>query len=183
MKAINVKLTNWPKHMRGREITTYIYKYDPRLNSGEPFSLFSDNNTQLNSNETKKVIYKKDDEEDNKFIFTFIQLAENELFKKGIKIHGCADGDLWLGNFSSLRNEAYIPIGGNFAYPPNSYGWNASHQKIPFSWFEIWCLRKQINSTYYSKIRNTIVILLFFVISLLLLLFSLFFYKNYSNFD
>lgn len=175
MKAINIKLISWPKNMTGREVTVYIYKYDSRLNSGQPFTLFSDENTQLNSNEVKKVIYKKEDEEDNEFIFSFIKLAEKELFKNGIKIQGCADGDLWLGNYSSLRNEAYVYINDNPTYPPNSYGWNAAKQKVPFSWFEIWKLRSQINSFTYAKIKNRIIVILFFVISIFILIFVVFF--------
>lgn len=169
MKAINIKLSDWPKKMSGREVTVYIYKYDERLNSGEPFSLFSDGNTQLNSNEIKKVVYKKEDEEDNEFIFTFIQLADKELLKKGIKIHGCADGDLWLGNFSSLRNEAYIPIDGTPTYPPNENGWNAAQQKMPFTWFEIWKLRRKINSLHYSEIKNRFMLFVSFIIAFLMI--------------
>ena len=84
-------------------------------------------------------------------------------------------GDLWLGNFSSLRNEAYIYINGNPTYPPNSYGWNAAKQKMPFSWFEIWNLRRKINGVHYANLWNKIKIILFVVVALLILIFATFF--------
>ena len=50
--------------------------------------------------------------------------------KENIKIQGCAIGDLPLGHYLSLRNEAFVlhstKEGNLLEYPYNSDSWNAA---------------------------------------------------------
>ena len=49
-----------------------------------------------------------------------------------IKENGVAPGDLALGKYVSLRNEAFVKNEtGSYIYPPNNKGWNPLNQKIP----------------------------------------------------
>ena len=76
----------------------------------------------------------------------FVARAERELAAAGVRNRGCADGDLSLGTYASLRNEAFVParaawalpsswmgidqgcaqVEGQYVYPPNVAGYNAA---------------------------------------------------------
>lgn len=51
-----------------------------------------------------------------------------------IESNGLAAGDLKIGKYISLRNEAFIKgKSSEHIYPPNQHGWNAAEHEIPFS--------------------------------------------------
>lgn len=131
MKAKTHPPHEWPKHMHGREITVYVPVPCP------PLGLTKQNVTS------------------NKFWRIFIQRCENDLNKAQIGRRPIAEGDLPLGRYSSLRNEAFIaktpdinleedcwegydkqlaissPKVIQYIYPPNSLGYNAAQHDIP----------------------------------------------------
>jgi hypothetical protein len=48
--------------------------------------------------------------------------------------NGLADGDLRIGKYVSLRNEAFVlSEKGEHIYPPNNAGWNGAEHEIPLS--------------------------------------------------
>lgn len=51
----------------------------------------------------------------------------------GIRSNGLADGDFKLGQYTSLRNEAFVKSQDNetYIYPPNNAGWNPLNHCIP----------------------------------------------------
>jgi len=63
----------------------------------------------------------------------FAELAERRLLQAGVRSRGIADGDLAIGQLSSIRNEAFVvaPPHKDFVYPPNETGWNAAGQLCP----------------------------------------------------
>ena len=79
---------------------------------------------------------------DPAFWRNFVTDAEQALWVAGIASHGgTAEGDVPLGRYASLRNEAFIqgremredgrtgpPT---FIYPPNEAGWNAAGHPTP----------------------------------------------------
>ena len=93
MKVVYIKLNkNFPEYIAGREITVYIYKYNPILN--ETINEIDDIN-EKNENIKKKIIYYKDDEDDFNFWYDFLIDVENKLKNNKIKKrkeNGCADG-------------------------------------------------------------------------------------------
>lgn len=117
----------WPQHMYGREITVYMYTHQ------DIYTLLSGN--ALFAREKYSA----------GFWFDFINAAELQLKKAGIRSRGTADGDRALGNYVSIRNESYIEVdaswrqitnqcvvsGRRFCYPPNCAGYNASNYKDP----------------------------------------------------
>jgi hypothetical protein len=81
-------------------------------------------------------------ERDASFWDSFVSDAEHLLEDAGIESHGgTANGDLPLGCYASLRNEAFVlgtekmPDGTKgqpaFIYPPNETGWNAAGHVPP----------------------------------------------------
>ena len=67
----------------------------------------------------------------------FIEETENRLRINGVKSRGCAEGDLALGEYASIRNEAYVKWvttvndRGELLYPPNAAGFNAAGHFLP----------------------------------------------------
>ena len=56
------------------------------------------------------------------------------LWSHEIASNGLASGDLKIGNYVSLRNEAFVlNEEGNYIYPRNSDGWNPLNQQHPFN--------------------------------------------------
>ncbi len=166
MKAM---LTNgeWPSHMKGREITVYIYRYydiaqcrtireyvgkglfiHHDIDDAREEQYRADNFMEFNSQHAASTPSNshhpfhmfdlgKNDEEDVRFYARWIGEVERILLDNGIETNdGCADGDLPIGTYSSLRNEAFVPcahlrpqtrdIDERFIYPPNDAGWNAA---------------------------------------------------------
>ncbi len=174
MKAINTNLQkNWPKDMFGREITVYIYQYTKELNETEKgVEITSDNNKDI-----KYFYYNKNEEENYDFWFNFLVEAEKELKANNIKCKksdGCADGDLYIGKYSSLRNESFVYDNNTSQqeYPTNDKGWNYNKQKKPFSWVEIYKLRKKLRNedNIYLKLYEKKYIILSFAILIFFLL-------------
>merc|ERR1711957_843202 len=106
--------TSTPK---GREITIYIMKYDNAYDNSEIREM------------NEFGIY---DEHSEDFWLDFINSVEKELKESDIKSNNLARGDLKIGVYASLRNEAYVKIGTENFYPPDNYGWNSTNKKIPF---------------------------------------------------
>lgn len=96
---------------RGREITLYIFQYDPVYNSD--FDLL--------------------DERSENFWYDVFVTIEETLARHNIREAGCAIGDLKLGRYVSLRNEAYVMYGDNWEYPRDYSGWNAANHRTPFN--------------------------------------------------
>lgn len=149
---------NWPDHMKGREITIYLYRYydlnryrtiREYVGNGlfvnhsidDPNDFYSSTNlmefNNVTSNPFDTFELSKDDEEDLSFYRPWIEKVEQILSENGIETNdGCAKGDLPIGKYSSLRNEAFVPcshlrpdaydLDEKFIYPPNDAGWNAA---------------------------------------------------------
>ena len=140
MKAYNINLCT--EIQEGREITLYIYTFDKRLNE-EPVEIeVEDENGKLNK---IKYIFRKDEEKNFKFYLDLLIDIENQFKKLKIKKrieNACAYGDLWLGDYASLRNEAFCKgVNEGYIYPPNNRGWNSLKQKMPFNWINIFRIR------------------------------------------
>ena len=177
MKAFNINLEGYslPKDMDGREITIYIYQFNELLNNKNKPIEIKDVNAK-NEEIIVTYFFKKNDEEKFNFWYEFLIDIENKLKNAKIrkkKLNGAADGDLWLGNYSSLRNEAFCDDG---IYPPNHRGWNSANQKKPFNWYQIFMIRY---SLVYKEllIKNKI-----YFISFILLFIIIILYKNFNIF-
>lgn len=173
MKAYNIKLCH--EMQKGREITLYIYTFDERYNE-EPVEIEIKDE---NNNPTKiKYIFTKKEEKNFKFYYDLIIDIEKQLFAQKIEKtveNGCAEGDLWIGKYTSLRNEAFCKgENGGFIYPPNDKGWNAYKKKLPFSWINILRLR-------YALVYKEKPFLLFYF-SLIILIIALAIYIFYNNY-
>ena len=180
MKVVNIKLNkNFPKHMSGREITVYIYRYSPKLNEDiNEIDDINENNEEIK----KRIIYTKDDEDNFKFWYEFLIDVENKLKKDNIqkrKDNGCADGDLYLGEYTSLRNESFTfdPISKVYEFPPNNRGWNGNNQKIPFSKIQIYKIKKSLLNKN-NFILNNIIESKFYILSFCILILIILFYKK-----
>jgi hypothetical protein len=108
---------------KGREITIYIYKYV------EEYSTKSEIGTEYFLNYS--------DEHSENFWNSFFNKIEKVLSENKISSNGLAKGDKRLGEYVSIRNEAYIKITHQNDvedhYPPDEYGWNAANQTHPFN--------------------------------------------------
>lgn len=174
MKAININLNkNFPEFMSGREITVYIYQYDPKLNENKNNTNEIEYENEKKEKVAKKVIYSKEEEENFNFWYEFLFDVEEKLKKANIKKQkpkGCAEGDLYLGKYTSLRNESFIYD----EYPPNETGWNARKQNVPFSSIQIYKIRKKLLN------EESVVLIMneykFYIISLFVLAISLLLY-------
>lgn len=169
MKVISIKNNNqWSDNMKGREITVYIYKYDPSLNGPDGKGIIY--------GDDEYFVYKKEEEEPNKFWFDFVVSVEEEFIKEKIEqryIDHCADGDLWIGKYASLRNEAYTLVKDEYEYPLNDSGWNAVKQTKPFTWIEIYWLRYQCYCLRNKKAHYYSLSFLMLIISIILVIIKL----------
>ena len=165
-KAYNINLAT--KIQQGREITLYIYTYNEKLND-EPEEL----EVEDEKGEKQKITYIFRKNEERKFKFYYDLLIDIEKQLNGMKIkktieNGAAVGDLWLGKYSSLRNEAYCKDkNGILVYPPNDKGFNSAKQKMPFSWYQIFKIRYAL---VYKESRSS-----FFIVSFIFLMISIIF--------
>lgn len=133
MKVTYAPEQQWSEKQRGREFTVYVYKYVPEYGKGpDP----SRPEWELGK---RHEVHCRDWEE-------FIVRAEMALLRNEIGCRGCADGDLHLGRYASLRNEAYILVtkAGDSGrevitheMPPNSRGWNAAGHRCPLDFVRI----------------------------------------------
>jgi hypothetical protein len=134
--------TSTPK---GREITIYIMKYDKAYD---------------NSNLREIVDFDICDEHSEDFWVDLIRIIEKELKENFIKSNNLANGDLKIGEYTSLRNEAYVFINNENVYPPDEYGWNSTKKKLPFD------LKK------FEKVKKKQNYFLIFLFGLIIILFS-----------
>eukprot|EP00440_Ansanella_granifera_P008362 gb/GFBE01009059.1/.p1 GENE.gb/GFBE01009059.1/~~gb/GFBE01009059.1/.p1 ORF type:complete len:275 (+),score=47.37 gb/GFBE01009059.1/:1-825(+) len=133
MKAISGDaLDSWPEGQRGRELTVYIFQHHAAYDGGGPMM-------GLCPGKEHNFWLGPEFERDSDFWEDFIQEAEVKLAAAGVRSRGCADGDLPLGHYASLRNEAFVlasladPFQAPqyFIYPPNESGWNAAGHSCP----------------------------------------------------
>jgi hypothetical protein len=105
---------------RGREITVYILKYVREY---------------LNSSIAVEYDLSYSDEHSEEYWLNIYKLIEQELENNNIRSNGTAQGDLKLGKYISLRNEAYVFDKEKevHEYPPDSAGWNAAGHRVPFN--------------------------------------------------
>lgn len=131
MKAVaGEALESWPEKQRGREITVYIFQHDQAYEGGGPMvdlcSAGSEHHFWLGP----------EFERDSEFWFQFIDVAESALAAAGVRSRGVAAGDLPLGRYASIRNEAFVvePDQGHLpGYPSNAAGWNAAGHRCPLA--------------------------------------------------
>ncbi|KAL9657569.1 hypothetical protein ABK040_000996 [Willaertia magna] len=118
----------WPEHMKGREITLYIYRY---YNPNDYYFIreyignnsfikhyLNDKNSEFYKNNLLEYVHYNpfdqyeltlQDEEPLQFYWNFIKEAEQLLEKENIRTNGCAQGDLPLGGkYATFRNETCI---------------------------------------------------------------------------
>ncbi|KAH3746134.1 ADP-ribosylation factor 1 [Pelomyxa schiedti] len=132
---------DWPDFQRGRELTLYVLQWHPSLNGIGPISVYD-----CNLNEVS-MQFSEHDQKSPQYLNSLISRIDRSLERAGVMSRGCADGDLPLGKYSSLRNECFvlynvewpIPPGYTpesatklrenpaFIYPPNHCGWNSAH--------------------------------------------------------
>jgi len=132
MKVTYAPSDRWSDIQRGREFTVYIYKHVPEYGEGPDPS-------------KPDWVLTKQHDMPSKCWEEFIVRAERALAENEIRCRGCADGDLHLGRYTSLRNEAYIPRTQTLdekevilhEMPPNSCGWNAAGHKCPIGFSTI----------------------------------------------
>ena len=180
MKAYNINLCK--NIQEGREVTLYIYTFDKRLNE-EPVEIdIDDENGNLNK---IKYVFRKDEEKKIEFYYDLLIDIENQFKKIKLKKrieNSAADGDLWLGEYASLRNEAFCKgKDGEYIYPPNNRGWNSLKQKMPFNWIEIFKIRYALVYKYEpKKFYLVFLIIIVFIISIVYFIFNMF-YKYYNH--
>ena len=174
MKAFNTNLVSENSIPKGREITIYIYTYNEKLNEEpEEFEVEDEKGNKKNV----KFIFTKKDEKNFNFYYNLLIDIEKGLKNANIRQrieNGVAAGDLWLGKYVSLRNEAYWKnVEDDYIYPPDEKGWNSIKQKKPFNWIQIFFIRYSL--VYKNKNKNTL-----FILSSLLLLFILILFYQYN---
>mmetsp|Transcript_14955 Transcript_14955/g.26192 ORF Transcript_14955/g.26192 Transcript_14955/m.26192 type:complete len:268 (+) Transcript_14955:89-892(+) len=133
MKAVaREALGDWPAGQRGRELTVYIFQNHPAYQGGGPMMGLCTKGTEHN------FWLGQEFERDSDFWLQFVREAETALAAAGIRSRGVADGDLALGAYASLRNEAFVlgrDVCGDMMpiYPPNAAGWNAAGHDCPLN--------------------------------------------------
>lgn len=136
MKAYYAPKETWRPGQRGREITVYLYTHHSIYGTGPQPEL-----AELGP----------EHELSSERVSEFVLRAEELLAKHKIRPRGCAAGDLKLGRYSSLRNEAFVAKKQEvspskfttvFEYPSNQAGWNAQGHYCPLNWrrlrFRLW---------------------------------------------
>ncbi|CAJ1344223.1 unnamed protein product, partial [Effrenium voratum] len=127
MKAVAQEaFDSWPAKQRGRELTVYIFQNHAAYAGGGPMMGYcpgSEHNFWLGP----------EFEREAGFWASFVDQAEHLLAAGGIRSRGVAHGDLKLGHYASLRNEAFLfdAASGLYIYPPNSAGWNSAGHACP----------------------------------------------------
>ena len=92
----------------------------------------------------------------------------------GIKSNGLAEGDLKIGKYVSLRNEAFVMSeNGNYIYPPNDVGWNSLSHELPIN---LQKLMKLIEGN--QKIENPSKPMYYFLLPMFFLSFGLWIVKK-----
>lgn len=139
MKAVSGDaLESWPQKQFGRELTVYMFQHSATYGWGGPMTGLCED-CQLHN-----FWLGPEFERDSGFWHQFVQAAEEAFQKAGVESHGLADGDLKLGRYASLRNEAFIPVDGLHVYPPNNAGWNAAGHACPLQLPRIQLMRNSL---------------------------------------
>lgn len=139
MKAVaGEALSSWPASQRGREITVYIFQDHEAYAGGGPMMDLCAKGSE------HRFWLGPEFERDADFWAHFIRIAEAALAAAGVETNGgVAAGDLPLGTYASVRNEAFVlerpdaaVRGGRrspllYVYPPNFEGWNAAGHSCP----------------------------------------------------
>ena len=165
MKAVAPEqCASWPPTQRGRELTVYIFQHSPRHygDGGGPLvealkeqrrrqrrragGLYDEAaDADANDDRPHDFWLGHEFERPGTEYLRFARDAEARLRAAGIRSHGgVADGDLAIdagvGQFASLRNEAFTPeaeyvrgVGWQTRniYPRNCDGWNAANHECP----------------------------------------------------
>jgi hypothetical protein len=105
--------------VRGREITIYISIWDDKYDKSDIGEEFK---------------FNRDIQQNEDFWYDLFDSIEKSLKDNNITSNGLAKGDYALGNYVSIRNEAYIidQYSDKEIYPPDWAGWNAAKQQLPF---------------------------------------------------
>lgn len=142
-----------PQTVRGREITVYIPIYVKKYDLSE-----IGNDIGFNSSI----------QQDEDFWYQLFDKIEETLKANNITSNGCAKGDLPLGEYVSLRNEAFVTIGREECYPPDNYGWNAAKHELPF---DIKRFQRKKESILSGRIGNLVVFMsiMVFIVSIYVL--------------
>jgi hypothetical protein len=126
------QLDEWPAYQRGREFTVYILQHAPMFDEhGGPT---------------------REDQQPGEFWHRLIADIEAAFTREQITSNGCADGDLAIGRYVSIRNESFVNVNPSWlplpsswslsedptteqqtCYPPNAAGWNAAQHPLPFA--------------------------------------------------
>lgn len=161
MKAISPLQTGWPDAMHGREVTVYIFKFHPAYGKGLPI--------RKDDGHFGRIRIDRSDEHDDSFWSHFIVSAEAALDSAGVSPGRCANGDLAIGKFASLRNEAFVVDRGELKYPPNQLGWNAAKQALPFSRRLVWSLHAKAILIHHRQPLRFIIFLLLIITTITLI--------------
>ena len=127
----------WPEHMRGREITVYIFLFETTKTSKRTLLYSKENLCQgkhfidweLSSKTDVYTMHdlKVDDQIPLERYWDYVVKAEQLLREHQAESNGCADGDYPIGYYTSLRNEKFVAIEketNQLIYPPNACGYN-----------------------------------------------------------
>lgn len=173
----------WPAHMRGREITVYIFLYENTAKNNHQTMLYSINDLNKPIQmidwtlSSTKDIYASHDLETNDQIpleryYDYVIEAEKLLEEYRIESNGCADGDYPIGKYTSLRNEKFVAIEDDdkiirLRYPPNECGYNGSNDRRDLT-------KELIDLKTYKKRKqqNSLIIKISFLLLLSLLIMS-----------
>eukprot|EP00467_Chlorarachnion_reptans_P024437 CAMPEP_0114492906 /NCGR_PEP_ID=MMETSP0109-20121206/3818_1 /TAXON_ID=29199 /ORGANISM="Chlorarachnion reptans, Strain CCCM449" /LENGTH=328 /DNA_ID=CAMNT_0001669807 /DNA_START=45 /DNA_END=1031 /DNA_ORIENTATION=+ len=133
----------WPESQNGREITLYMFKHSDtydRGSGGLDMSNMSERKTVggpmadlAPENELHKYWLSADYERSGSFWRALVVEAERRLRFYGVRYAGCANGDLPLGRYTSIRNEAFVfppdaPIGECKISKEKSFGTTKNEQ-------------------------------------------------------
>lgn len=138
MKAVSGDaLASWPRRQHGRELTIYIFQHCWDYDGGGPMMDCCKPGTE------HRFWLGPEFQRSPSFWSSFVAEAERVLLDAGIENHGgTAIGDVALGRYASLRNEAFVLRreqtnqhrrngAMTFIYPPNEAGWNAAGHPLP----------------------------------------------------
>lgn len=137
MKAVSGDaLQSWPQKQRGRELTVYIFQHCAVYEDGGPMMGYCTPGSE------HRFWLGPEFQREPAFWSAFVAQAEQALLAAGVESHGgAAEGDVPLGQYASLRNEAFVlgreeredGLRGqlDFIYPPNETGWNAAGHPLP----------------------------------------------------
>jgi hypothetical protein len=112
--------------MRGREFTVYIFQYDPIYATETDAELLLRPSDAQTPRCGRYLAARSISSPDcRRFWVDFVRRVERSFADHGIHSRGCAAGDLPLGVYASLRNEAFVPYDPRLNVPPGWQGFDA----------------------------------------------------------